>query len=88
MPNNAPHNALRHHVSGAIARGEAMPIVAIEADDYDVYYPHCPACGDPIDYCQGHGEIGDPVGAQILAAHEWGEHNNCNPRGCDDAPNR
>ena len=26
MPNNAPHNALRHHVSGAIARGEAEPI--------------------------------------------------------------
>lgn len=27
MPDNAPHNALRHHVSGAIARGEAEPII-------------------------------------------------------------
>src|SRR5690606_1914583 len=26
MPNNAPHNALRYHVSGALARGEAVPI--------------------------------------------------------------
>lgn len=21
-------------------------------------YPPCPECGDPIDYCQGHGTIG------------------------------
>ena len=26
----------------------------------------CPACGEPIDYCQGHGEIGDPEGYAIL----------------------
>lgn len=31
MPNNAPHNALRHHVSGAIARGEAEAIMEIPA---------------------------------------------------------
>jgi hypothetical protein len=30
MPNNAPHNALRHHVSGAVARGEAVPIVNVD----------------------------------------------------------
>jgi hypothetical protein len=23
----------------------------------DDYYPRCETCGDPIDYCQGHGEI-------------------------------
>lgn len=28
----------------------------------------CPACHEPIDYCQGHGAIGDPAGAAILAA--------------------
>ncbi len=22
----------------------------------------CPACADPVDYCQGHGETGDPDG--------------------------
>jgi hypothetical protein len=26
-------------------------------------YPNCPICGDPIDYCQGHGDgaAGDPL---------------------------
>lgn len=26
----------------------------------------CPACGEPIDWCRGHGEIGDPEGRAIL----------------------
>lgn len=26
----------------------------------------CPACNEYIDYCQGHGEIGDPYGFEIL----------------------
>ena len=30
----------------------------------------CQACDEPIDYCQGHGEIGDPFGAAILAAED------------------
>ena len=30
----------------------------------------CPACGDPIDYCQGHGEIGDPEGYAIVKQQE------------------
>lgn len=46
----------------------------------------CPACGDPIDYCQGHGPIGDPAGAAILARHDDGDHRQCDPAGCDDAP--
>ena len=25
-------------------------------DEYE--YPDCLTCGDPIDYCQGHGELG------------------------------
>ena len=37
----------------------------------------CPACGDLMDCCSGHGEIGDPVGFTILAAHESGEHDEC-----------
>lgn len=45
----------------------------------------CPACGQPIDYCQGHGEIGDPEGALILAAHDEGNHQWCHADGCDDA---
>jgi hypothetical protein len=37
----------------------------------------CPACGDTISYCQGHGEIGDPAGHAILAAHDEGDHSGC-----------
>lgn len=37
----------------------------------------CPACGDVIDYCQGHGEIGDPAGRAILDAHDDGDHTGC-----------
>lgn len=59
-----------------------------DSDDSDSgeYVAHCPACGEPIDYCQGHGEIGDPVGAAILAAHDDGDHSRCHPAGCDDIP--
>jgi len=39
----------------------------------------CPACGQPVDYCQGHGEIGDPRGAAILELHDFGEHSHCHP---------
>lgn len=48
-------------------------------DDYSlgVDYPECPACGADIQYCQGHGEIGDPEGAAILAMHDNGDHSRC-----------
>lgn len=39
----------------------------------------CPACGERIDYCQGHGEMGDPHGAHILATHNEGDHSLCHP---------
>lgn len=52
-------------------------------DDDDESYPLCPACGSPIDYCQGHGEIGDPLGADILKLHDLGQHQDCHPVGCD-----
>ena len=32
----------------------------------------CPACWSPMDYCQGHGEIGDPEGFAIL--QEWEDY--------------
>jgi hypothetical protein len=46
----------------------------------------CVVCGEPIDYCQGHGDIGDPDGARILAQHDDDNHVDCHPNGCDDAP--
>lgn len=39
----------------------------------------CPACGQIIDYCQGHGDIGDPYGAAILERHDSGDHTSCHP---------
>lgn len=53
------------------------------------YYPqdYCPACGQPIDYCLGHGEIGDPVGRRILDNHDGDiDHSSCHPNGCEEAP--
>ena len=37
----------------------------------------CPACGNPVDYCDGHGVIGDPVGWGKLRAHDKGDHSAC-----------
>lgn len=37
----------------------------------------CPACGEYIDYCQGHGPIGDPDGYAAIQAHERGDHSVC-----------
>ena len=34
---------------------------------YDPYpEDECPVCLEPLDYCQGHGEIGDPEGFRML----------------------
>lgn len=54
--------------------------------DDDLFIARCPACGDMIDYCQGHGPIGDPAGFAVLEAHDDGDHGRCDPRGCDEAP--
>ena len=54
--------------------------VEVDLDDYpdDEYYAaSCPACGEFIDYCHGHGEIGDPDGASVLASHDEGDHSRC-----------
>lgn len=47
------------------------------------YDSRCPACGDPMDYCQGHGESGDPQGFHILEMHDIGEHADCHEDGCE-----
>ena len=51
----------------------------------DQFVSCCPACGDPIDYCQGHGEIGDPTGHAILEDHDRGDHQHCHLSGCEEA---
>lgn len=50
---------------------------AEEFGDWIIEFSRCPVCGDAIDYCQGHGSIGDPVGAAILEAHDDGDHSQC-----------
>lgn len=56
------------------------------ADILDIDY--CPVCGEPVDYCQGHGEIGDdPEGFDIMTRHDSGDHSSCHPAGCDIAQN-
>lgn len=51
------------------------------ADDVE----RCPVCGDPADYCQGHGETGDPRGWRKVIAHDHGDHTECHPAGCEAA---
>lgn len=60
-----------------------------EVIDYDedlTYGPpsYCFVCGDHVDYCQGHGESGDPAGASIVHQHDMGDHSHCHPNGCDE----
>lgn len=40
----------------------------------------CPVCGSPIDYCLGHGDIGDPRGADIANSHDDDDHSRCHWR--------
>jgi hypothetical protein len=50
------------------------------------YAEACPACGEPVDYCQGHGPMGDPVGYAIIELHNDDEHSLCHPESdCQDA---
>lgn len=39
----------------------------------------CPACGEYLDYCYGHGEMGDPINYRILVLHRRGNHSACHP---------
>ena len=36
-----------------------QPDAEVTYDEAQIF-GQCTYCGDPIDYCQGHGEIGDP----------------------------
>lgn len=59
--------------------------MAIDREEQEQeYVSRCPVCGSPIDYCQGHGEMGDPWGYAILQAHDDGDHSQCDPEGCDE----
>jgi hypothetical protein len=59
-----------------------MTIRAHDDTWQDETWEACPACGEPTDYCQGHGSIGDPGGAAILASHAEDDHTYCDPEAC------
>jgi hypothetical protein len=56
-----------------------------EAEDTGDDIERCPVCGEPSDYCQGHGETGDPRGWRYMVAHDHGDHIQCHPAGCEAA---
>jgi hypothetical protein len=72
-------NKVRDHESDRATSLEDLGLV----HDAFIVEPHCPACGQPIQYCSGHGSIGDPWGHDILTAHDNGDHADCDPFGCD-----
>lgn len=65
--------------------GEIRGDFARDLDDTYCYVTRCPACGAAVDYCLGHGEIGDPAGYAILRRHDNGKHEACHPAGCEIA---
>jgi hypothetical protein len=78
-------------ITATVLHAAVEQLVSDAADDdpgeaTEPYVSRCPVCSDPIDYCQGHGEIGDPAGFAILASHDAGYHDDCHPEGCDEAP--
>ena len=73
----------RFHTRKQDGRWLVTPAFPLEEEEEEV--SRCPACGDPIDYCQGHGKIGDRAGRNILMAHDEGEHTGCHRDGCETA---
>lgn len=62
LVNDCQHCGLCGHVIGAT---------------FCVCVERCPACGDPIDYCSGHGMMRDPSGYSTLKRHDSGDHSTC-----------
>lgn len=69
------------HCGPGVAAGTETQCVALVHEEHSADEPvsMCPACGSVIDYCQGHGEMGDPAGRAVLDAHEQGDHSTCHP---------
>lgn len=59
--------ALHDHVTGKARLTEEAAHAAGEEIDQRIHPDQCPACGDPGDYCRGHGKMADPVGYAILS---------------------
>lgn len=38
---------------------------------------YCVVCGEPIDYCQGHGDVADYE--RLWDDHDFGDHSKCHP---------
>lgn len=76
-----PVGAIFEWDSAAVGHCDDCADPILEPDPYG----RCPACADPVDYCLGHGPIGDPVGSAILELHDSDDHSRCHPDGCSDS---
>lgn len=57
------------HRITCVCCGEQRLVTSYDMDaDWlaEQYVGACPVCEEPTDYCQGHGEIGDPAGHALL----------------------
>lgn len=74
------------HCGPGVEDGTDTECVFIGHDETDdTYVSRCPVCGEHIDYCQGHGEMGDPIGYEKMAEHDLGNHDWCHSNAtCDD----
>lgn len=52
--------------------------------DDDGFYTCCPACGEFLELCAGHDPLKDPENWDIVLNHDYGKHDNCDPRGCEE----
>lgn len=51
--------------------------------EFTEFVPKCPACGEPIDYCQGHRLVDDFFAVRVLAMHNNDDHRWCfEPSAC------
>ena len=78
--NTVPYSmAGEHHKYGPLDHDFQPNAFAqlVDAISTEELFGICPACGEYIDYCQGHGDIGDPYGREILDLHDNDIHDRC-----------
>lgn len=74
---NGPIMHSSEYIGGRMAEDIlATPGIYVAVVSY-VSVDNCPACGEPADYCQGHGEVDDPDGHAVLVQHDLDDHRDC-----------
>lgn len=83
VPLGRPAEGLVNAAEYAAHLADEHPLAAAPTSEEEA---RCPACGDYMSYCQGHGPQGDPEGYRRLRLHDMGNHHLCDPRACEEAP--